>query len=142
GLFVTKLNATGSGLVYSTFLWGNGNVGTYHGIAVDTSGNAYVVGSTASTDFPTTPGAFQTAFGGGTGDGFITKLNPAGSALVYSTFVGSSGGVAFAGIAVDSAGEVFTTGYADSTGFPTTAGAYQTVFGGGSPPGDAVVVKL
>ena len=86
--FVTELNPTGTALVYSTYLGGtDGNNG--NGIAVDTAGNAYVTGTTESTDFPTTPGAFQTTYGGD-GDAFVTKLNPTGTALVYSTYLGGS----------------------------------------------------
>ena len=89
--FVTKLNAAGSALVYSTYLGGSGD-DDGNGIAVDSSGNAYVTGYTDSTNFPTA-NAFQAAFGGGSGDAFVTKLNAAGSALVYSTYLGGSGGV-------------------------------------------------
>src|SRR5947207_1635818 len=93
--FVTKLDSTGSALVYSTYLGGSGRDGGW-GIAVDTLGNAYVTGQTFSTDFPTTPGAIQTTFGGGGGffrggDAFVTKLNPTASALVYSTYLGGLG---------------------------------------------------
>jgi len=89
--FVSKLNATGSTLVYSTYLGGSGAEGfnfEFGGIAVDTSGNAYVTGNTTSSDFPVTPGAFQTSFGGSDGDAFVSKLNAAGSALIYSTYLG------------------------------------------------------
>ena len=87
--FVAKLNATGSGLVYSTYLGGSGK-DKGQGIAVDAAGNAYVTGTTASTNFPTTPAAFQPTFSGGD-DAFVTKLNAAGSALVYSTYLGGTG---------------------------------------------------
>jgi hypothetical protein len=93
--FATKVNPTGTALVYSTFL--SGSTGGFqtlgNGIAVDSSGNAYVAGSTSTTNFPTTPGAFQTTFGGGggAGDAFVTKLNPTGTALVYSTYLGGLG---------------------------------------------------
>ena len=76
-------------LAYSTSLGGNGQDGVCYGIAIDASGNAYVAGFTFSSDFPITPGAFQTAYGG-TRDAFITKLNAAGSALLYSTYLGGS----------------------------------------------------
>jgi hypothetical protein len=139
--FVTKLNPAGSGpLVYCTYLGGS-SVETGNGIAVDAVGNAYVTGYTNSTNFPTTPGAFQTAFQGGTVDAFVTKLNPAGSApLVYSTYLGGSGYDAGNGIAVDAADNAYVTGFAGSTNFPTTAGAFQTAFQGGT--GDAFVTKL
>src|SRR5439155_17628970 len=95
------------------------------GIAVDAAGNAYVTGGILSTDFPTTAGAFQTTLGGDL-DAFVTKLNPTGSALVYSTFLGGSAFDEGLGIAVDAAGNAYVTGRAISTDFPTTAGAFQT----------------
>src|SRR3989442_783710 len=101
--FVTKLDAAGSALVYSTFLGGSGYDQGY-GIAVDAPGNAYVTGFTASTDFPTTTGAVDTTFNGGSGDAFVTKLNPTGSALVYSTFLGGSAVDSGNSIAGDGAG--------------------------------------
>src|SRR5207245_126963 len=124
--FVTKLNPTGSApLVYSTYLGGSG-LDEGFGIAVDTHGNAYVTGPTDSTDFPTTSAAFQTAFGGGTADAFVTKLNPTGSApLVYSTYLGGSGTDAGKRIAVDTLGNAYVTGLTSSTDFPTTPGAFQ-----------------
>ena len=85
---MTKINAAGSALVYSTYLGGSGN--DYgNGIAVDGSGNAYVTGSTESTNFPTA-NPLQ-ASNGGSSDAFVTKINAAGSALVYSTYLGGSG---------------------------------------------------
>ena len=93
-----------------------------HGIAVDSSGNAYVTGYTYSTDFPTVNPLQATDCGGQYGDAFVTKLNAAGSALVYSTYLGGSGvpGSARAhGIAVDSSGNAYVTGDTDSTNFPT-----------------------
>src|SRR6185503_10300574 len=107
-------------LIYSTYLGGSGFDQGY-AIAVDSLGNSYVTGQTAAIDFPTTAGAFQTEYGGG--DAFIAKLNPSGSALVYSTYLASASGN---GIAVDSAGNAYITGDAGATSFPTTAGAFQT----------------
>ena len=109
------------------------------GIAVDSAGNAYVTGFTFSTNFPTTAGAFQTTNGGGT-DAFVTKLNAAGTALVYSTYLGGSGNDDGHGIAVDSAGNAYVTGFTISTNFPTTPGAFQTTNSGGN--GDAFVAKF
>src|SRR5205807_10510131 len=107
------------------------------GIAVDSSGNAYVTGDTFSTNFPTTAGAFQTALSGGY-DAFVTKLNPTGSApLVYSTYLGGSGGEIGSGIAVDASGNAYVTGFTSSTDFPTTTGSAQSREKGGS---DEVVV--
>jgi hypothetical protein len=143
--FVTKLNPTGSALVYSTLLGGS-DLDSGEGIVVDAAGNAYVAGGTSSTDFPTTAGAFQTTFGGGAnqgGDAFVTELNPTGSALVYSTYLGGSGGDSAASIAVDADGNAYVTGRTLSTNFPTTAAAFQPTFGGGvCCGGDAFVTKL
>jgi hypothetical protein len=135
--FVTKVNADGSDLVYSTYLGGSGNdVGT--AIAVDSSGNAYVTGWTGSTDFPTA-NPFQGSLAGGTcgtapdtypcPDAFVAKLNAAGSALVYSTYLGGRGYAEGYGIAVDSTGNAYVTGFTDSIGFPTTMGAFDTTCG-------------
>jgi hypothetical protein len=136
--FVAKLNPAGSALVYSTYLGGTGNDGALN-IAVDVSGNAYVTGVTASTNFPTTVGAFQTTFGGGTNDAFVVKLNPTGSALVYSTYLGGNSDDSGLGIAVDASGDAYVAGVTASANFPTM-GAFQIAFGGGTS--DAIVAKL
>jgi hypothetical protein len=88
-VFVTKLNATGTALVYSTYIGGSDD-DRGNAIAVDGSGNAYVTGWTTSTDYDVTPGAFQTTNGGGN-DVFVTKLNATGTDLLYSTYIGGSG---------------------------------------------------
>jgi hypothetical protein len=122
-------------MVYSTYLGGNGD--DYSGdIVVDSAGSAYVTGYTSSTDFPTTSGAFQTACAGARYNfcnfpAFVTKLNAAGSGLVYSTYLGGSGQDFVSGIAVDSAGSAWVTGNNNSTDFPTTTGALRTAYGGG-----------
>jgi hypothetical protein len=127
-VFVTKLNATGTALVYSTYIGGSsGEVG--YAIAVDGSGNAYVTGWTASPNYDVTPGAFQTTNGGGD-DVFVTKLNAAGTALVYSTYIGGSGDDHGNAIAVDGSGQAYVTGYTDSTDYDVTPGAFQTTNGG------------
>src|SRR5207245_2258433 len=87
--FVAKVNSLGTGLIYATYLGGGGD-DRGQGIAVDTLGNAYVGGHAGST-FPTTTGAFQTTFGGSSFDGFVTKVNPLGTGLVYSTYLGGTG---------------------------------------------------
>jgi carbohydrate binding protein with CBM6 domain/beta-propeller repeat-containing protein len=133
--FVTKLNPTGSALVYSTYL---GGVYGY-GIAVDAAGNAYVTGDTGLTDLPATAGAFQPT-PGGQGDAFVTKLNPAGSALVYFTYLGGADSDAGSGIALDASGNAYVMGYTSSSNFPTTTGAFQTTCGGGFY--DVFVTKL
>ncbi len=145
-VFIAKLNASGSGLVYATYLGGAG--GSLHGdepyaIAVDGQGQAYVTGLTTSADFPTTAGAFQPNWSGYT-NGFISKLNPDGSALVYSTYLGGPGaGRMYArGIAVDVAGNAYVTGSADD-GFFTTPGAFQPqCFTAPALCTDAFVLKL
>lgn len=119
-------------LIYSSYLGGSGFDQGY-AIAADKLGNAYVTGRTAAIDFPTTPGAFQTNYGGG--DAFVAKLNPAGTTLVYSTYLNGASGN---GIAVDSDGSAFITGDAYTTNFPTTTGAFQT-----APTGyDVFITKL
>ena len=128
--YISKVNSSGSALIYSTYLGGS-NIDLGEGIAVDSSGNAYVAGGTQSTNFPTTPGALQTTFGGGTEDAFVSKLNSSGSALVYSTYLGGSKFDVGQGIAVDSSDNAYITGYTNSSDFPTTAGAPQTTLGGG-----------
>jgi hypothetical protein len=126
-VFITKVNASGSGLDYSTYLGGSGNdVG--NGIALDSSGNAYVTGETGSTDFPTAS-AYQGSSGGAFSDVFITKVNASGSGLDYSTYLGGSGAEEGNGIAVDSSGNAYVTGNTYSTDFPT-ASAYQGSGGG------------
>jgi hypothetical protein len=141
GVFVAKIDPTQSGqasLVYATQLGGNGIDGVVGpspewlgqpeygpAIAVDASGNAYVTGSTTSTNFPTTPGALQTSYHGSdphlsppAGDAFVTKLNPTGTALVYSTYLGGSARDGGSSIAVDAAGDAYVTGWTHSADFP------------------------
>jgi uncharacterized repeat protein (TIGR01451 family) len=142
-VFVTKLNAAGTALLYSTYLGGTQSQSA-SGIAVDGNGAAYVAGYTTSADFPHTPGAFQT--GGpplsSTNVGFVSKLNATGSALSYSTFIGSGSGnnetYAYA-IAVDAAGFAYVTGKTGDWGLPTSVTAVQRQVKGGS---DAFVIKL
>jgi hypothetical protein len=136
--FVTKLNPTGSALVYSTFLGGGQDIDDALGIAVDAAGSAYVTGETGSTDFPTTPGAFRTTRNGAY-DAYVTKLNPAGSALVYSTFIGGSQVDFGVRIAVDSSNNAYVLGNTSSPDFPTTAGAFDTTQNGAF---DIFVLKL
>ena len=135
--FVTKLNASGSALVYSTFLGGMNN-DDGEDIAVDASGSAYVTGDTFSGDFPTTTGAFDTTFNGGVVDAFVTKLNASGSALAYSTFLGGTAQDEGQGIGVQQ-GSAYVTGITQSTDFPTTTGAFDTTYNGSE---DAYVTKL
>ena len=128
--FATELNPTGTALLYSTFISGtnSGSPDQALAVAVDAAGNAYVTGQTGDSDFPTTPGAYQRSLLDYS-DAFVTKLNPSGSALVYSTYLpGLTTGY---GIAVNSTGEAYVAGDNDGEErtFPTTPGAFQA-----SPP--------
>jgi hypothetical protein len=127
---------------YATFLGGN-SIDQGFGIAVDSAGNAYVTGNTLSTNFPTTPGSAQPAMVAGT-EVFVTKLDAAGTALIYSTYLGGNLDDAGRGIAVDSAGNAIITGFTNSVDFPVTAGAFQSTFGGLTDGGlsDVFVAKL
>jgi hypothetical protein len=136
--FITKLNASGSALVYSTFLGGaSGDQGS--SIAVDGSGAVYVTGRSDSTNFPTTAGAYDTTRNGDN-DAFVTKLSPSGSALMYSSYLGGPSYDSGSTISVDGSGAAYVTGYAKSSGFPVTAGAYDTTHNGGF--WDGFVTKL
>jgi hypothetical protein len=136
--FVTKLNPTGSQLVYSTYLGVNSTKNTFidavttqvTGIAVDASGNAHVTGLTRSTSFPLVNPLQKNLKGSGTADAFVSTLNAAGSGLLFSTYLGGSGDDFGQGIAVDGSGNTYVTGITSSSDFPTTAGAYQSSFGG------------
>jgi hypothetical protein len=135
-VFVTKLNPSGSAVLYSTYLGGAGP-DSGAGIAVDGEGNAYVTGTTGSSDFPTV-NPLQPTFSGGRSDAFVTELNPTGSALVYSTYLGGKGDDSASGIAVDGAGDVYVTGATDSTDFPTKNPLQSSNLGGV----DAFVSKI
>jgi hypothetical protein len=115
--FVTKLNAAGNALVYSTYLGGSG-IDVAMGLDMDTQGNIYVAGPTDSTNFPTRL-ALQNASGGGV-DGFLAKINPSGTQLLYSTYFGGNGTDSVRGLAVNSLGEAFLVGSTTSTDLPTT----------------------
>jgi len=124
-------------LSYSTYLGGSvGDVA--YGIAVDSSGDAYLTGSTASLDFPTTSKVVQTT-AGGAGDVFVSKFNPGGTGLIFSTYLGGSGADAASAILLDSSGDIYLVGSTFSPDFPITAGAAQPVYGGYS---DAFVAEL
>jgi sugar lactone lactonase YvrE len=140
--FVAKLNSTGSSLLYSTFLGGSGNAngpsGNNNGdaalsIALDSTDDAYIFGLTSSQDFPATSGVLQSAnnaFASSTGPNFfIAKVNPSATAVIYATYLGGSEGdfsPGAGGLAVDSSGDVYVTGYAMGTDFPVSSNAYQS----------------
>ncbi|PSJ74879.1 PKD domain-containing protein [Sphingobacteriales bacterium UPWRP_1] len=155
---ITVLSADGSSLVGSTYLGGSGEEGQaftgWSGIQygllgelmVDDANNVYLATFTGSADFPVTPGAYQTTYGGGTWDGAVVKMNPNLSALIWSTYLGGTGQDLALGIRIANNGSVYVCGGTESTNFPVTTGAYQTTplgstsggpFGGGSPDGYA-----
>ena len=126
--FVTKFSSDGSALLYSTFI-GGGNFDAAYSVAVDASGNAAVVGETQSTDFPVTASAYQTALAGGR-DIFVAKLNAAGTAFTYGTYLGGNNDDQGLGAAVHASGKIYVTGYTSSNNFDVTAGALQPTDGG------------
>jgi YVTN family beta-propeller protein len=134
--FVAKLNPLGSALVYSTYLGGS-SWDSANGIAVDGRGSAYIGGITNSVDFPKV-NAFQPTTSGSV-DGFVAKLNPAGTALVYSTYLGGSDFDVTARVALDAERNLWVTGLSQSIDFPTTPTAIQAANAGGS---DAVIARL
>ncbi len=146
--FISKLSADGSSLLYSTLLGGSRfDFGV--GLALDSAGAAYVQGWSNSTDFPTTAGALQRVYGGGTCfagitpcyDAFVAKLAPDGGALSYSTYLGGNDQEYASGIVVDTGGNAYLTGNTVSQNFPTTAGTVRSAHTAGSQP-DGYVVKL
>jgi len=151
--FVLKLRPDGSAPAYATFLGGTDN-DSASAIAVDTAGNAIVTGNTESGDFPVTAGAIQSSFHGKIvfgpetfGDGFVTKLNAAGSGLVYSTYLGGANRDVGLALALDGAGNAYVAGITESADFPTTPGVLHATYIG-SPPimpgsgGNGFVTKI
>ncbi len=137
--FLTELNASGSGLVDSTYLGGSGGeIG--EGVAVDDNGNAYLAGLTVSSDFPITTNALQAKnASGGNGTCFITKFPPGAASMTYSTYLGGSGGDICNAIAVDSGGNMYVTGQTQSSDFPVTSNAFQASYTGNA---DSFVSEL
>ena len=151
------MNPSGSALIYSTYLGGSGD-DWVSSIAIDSSLNVYATGSTSSHNFPVTQGAFQPAFNGPTmlpflvdqlvGDAFVTKLNPAGNQLVFSTYLGGAGDDVGLAIALDAAGNVILGGASNSADFPVTTDAFQSKLAGpgylttGNTAGDGFLAAL
>src|SRR6266481_1926004 len=131
GGFVAKLNSTGSAMAYATYLGGSNTSDFCNAIAIDTQGNAYVVGTTFSADFPTSA-PYQATLQG-TKDAFVTKLNPSGTALIYSTYLGGSGNEWGKGITVDVSGQAYAVGWTSSADYPVTAGVFQPRIGNSNP---------
>ena len=134
--FITKLRYDGEAIIYSTYLGGN-NYDIGQGIGVDSSADVYVVGSTSSANFPTTASAFQTTFGGNS-DAFVSKLDPSGSKLLFSSYLGGSDIDYGLALALDPSGNVFVTGSTQSTDFPTV----KPVQSGNAGNGDAFVAEI
>ncbi len=129
-VFVSKLNASGSALLYSTYLGGSIDDEGY-GIAIDSAGDAFVTGYTLSPNFPVTSNALSTTFiGGSNSEAFVSELNSTGTSLLYSTFLGGSGGDQATGIAVDISGFAYVAGYTGSADFPITSNGLETIFNG------------
>lgn len=142
--FVTKLNPSGSGVIYSSYLGGNGN-DEGNSIAVDALENAYIAGTTFSMNFPT-QNAVQPIIGGGSAqfgrsDAFVTKLSSTGSALSYSTYLGGTFAEQGIGISIDTSGSAYVTGTTVSGDFPTVM-AYQPAKGGSGGDQDVFATKL
>ena len=137
--FITKIDSTGTNLIYSTCLGGSNSNDWGFEIAIDGSGNAYITGYTYSSDFPTTPGAYDTSYNGGYGDAFIAKINSTGTNLIYSTYIGGNDSDWGLGLAIDENGAVYVTGWAGSSDFPTTLGAYDTSHNGDN---DVFITKI
>jgi hypothetical protein len=135
--FVVKVDATGTNLVYATYLGGNQD-DVVNALAVDADGNVYLTGQTSSSDFPTTGGAFQTNLRGGT-NAFVVALDPSGTNLIYATYLGGNRSDAGFGIAVDTNGDAFVTGQTSSDNYPTTFPAFQGALKGAS---DAFVTEV
>jgi Beta-propeller repeat len=133
--FVSKLNPTGSKLVYSTYLGGKTGINVGYAITVDSAGDTYVAGLAGGSDFPITPGAFQTVNNGGaspgiSGDAFVTEVKPDGSGLVFSSFLGGTTGGTFASsVVVDGAGATYVAGGTAAKDFPTK-NPYQAALSG------------
>ncbi len=137
-VFAFKLADDGSHLEYATYLGGSGEEGVL-AFGVNDAGNGYIIGWTSSTDFPVTHDAFQTAYGGGNSDGFLTKINRNGSAILLSTFIGGSSNDYVGGVEVDRFGNMYLDGYTASPDFVVTEDAFQREFGGVQ---DVFVMKL
>ena len=138
-IFVTRIDPAGGALVYSTYIGGSG-LDRADGIAVDYNGSAYIAGrvDSSSTNFPTTPGAFATTYRGGDFDAVVFKLGATGN-LIYSTFLGGEENDSAVGVVIDLSRNAYVTGGTRSTGFPTTASAYQPTKSGDT---DGFLTKL
>jgi len=137
--FLSKLNNTGSGLIFSTYLGGSNGTDFSLDLTLDNSGNIYLCGVTSSTNFPVTSGAYDTSYNGAPWDCFVAKFNSDASSLLFSTFIGSSGDERANNIALDSSGNIFVGCMTNSSNFPTTQGAFDTSYNG---DWNSAIVKL
>lgn len=135
-LFISQFNPAGGALNFSTYLGGSGNDVNY-GMTIDSFGSIYIPGETFSNDFPL-KNPIQETFGG-VSDAFLTKMSSRANALLYSTYLGGTATDYLSNIAIDPAGFVYATGGAESSGFPTTGGAYDRSFGGNR---DTIMLKI
>jgi Beta-propeller repeat/Abnormal spindle-like microcephaly-assoc'd, ASPM-SPD-2-Hydin/HYDIN/CFA65/VesB-like, Ig-like domain len=139
-VFVGKLNSSGNAIAYATYVGGT-DTDNATGIAIDSSGDAFVTGNTNATDFPHSTGVFQTQLKTPTAqNAFVFKLNPSGTALLYSTYLGGSNKDTANGIGIDSTGEAYVAGQTNSADFPTAGTVTQANLK--SPSGNAFVAKL
>lgn len=137
-IYVSKLNSSGSTLIYSTFIGGSLTEFGYN-IALDSDNNAYITGFTNSTNFPVTSGSVDASYNGGSTDAFVCKLNSSGSALIYSTYIGGGGAEEGYDIALDANNNICITGPTTSSNFPVTSGAFDESQNGDT---DAFVSKI
>jgi hypothetical protein len=148
-LYLAKLSPNGSSLIYATYFGGSAvEYSETHGLALDSLGNAYIAGTTESTNLPTTTGAYDLTYNGAsgpgsgtnyTGDAFIAKISANGTSLLACTYLGGSAGEGLEGISIDAAGNVYLAGATYSTNFPITSGSYRTSNSGDA---DLFVAKL
>src|SRR3990167_9426080 len=138
-IYVSKLDKDLTTILVSTFLGGSAYENNGNSIAIDSNGNIYVIGLTTSSDFPTTPGAYDTFYNGGSSDVHISRISGDLTNLIASTFIGGSRDDIGNTIKIDSIGNIYAVGYTSSSGFPTTPGAYDTSYNGG---GDGFVSKF
>ena len=143
--FLTRINATGTAFVFSTYLGGSGfeEMGDptqeHTLLVVDGAGTAWIAGTTESSDFPTSAGAFDSTFGGGLNDGFVAHIDTNAASILYSTYIGGSGDDMSKSLDTDSSGNAYLAVETTSSNFPTTPGAADTTYAGG---GDIGVIKL
>jgi uncharacterized protein (TIGR03437 family) len=121
--FAAKLTPDGTAVSFLTYLGTSSSAGS--GISVDAQGNAWITGTTASSDLPFTPDAFQATFKGSQ-DAFLLKLNPAGSRVLFASYLGGTGGTGVASNAIDANGNLYVAGNTSSTDLPATKAAFQT----------------